>query len=366
MVAFLGSDSKKKWFLSIINFGLNGQTTNYLRLVDELKKRHSLEGSDKGPQSCGFLRWVKNLRKKAREGIWIQIHIPSAAWIPLFVPFFPGFRRVEFYLEGHLIEPDSVTWESIGKYPSFLLPRLILNRAFWVSLLVFAGFCPRVMVASLHQRKELITIGYPASLISRLPNCRPVGSAARAVSKVKPEPVILGYLGHGTPVKGLEVLFEALLNSKIRALPWNLRLAIGREGKERIKPLLENLKSALGDRVEIFDRVDSWSFLKSLDLLVLPYIVDFGTMVYPVTLVDAMHAGAIPIVSRFPSLTEPLGGMRERYFFMAGKANELGEALSHWILKDPTERQACSLVLQKKAQRRWGSAWDKRMERLFA
>jgi len=358
--------SRKKWYLSIINYGLNGQTSNFLRLVRRLKSQERLSGFDEGPGEGGYLRWVKTLREKAGQGLAIQIHVPGAAWMLPFVPFFHRFPNVEFFLEGHLIEPEPDTWSHVWKFPLFFLPRLLLNRTFWVSVLVFLGICPRVMVASFHQQAELIDIGYPCGRISRLPTCPPEEHAGHECPGRPTSPSVLGYIGHGTPVKGLEIFSESLKSLEIRALPWRLKVAIGLEGRGRIQALLQTLKETHGDRVEILDRVDSWTFLKNIDLLVLPYIVDFGTMVYPVTLVDAMHAGAIPLIADFPVLCEPLAGMKAPLFFPAGDVKQLEKTISRWVLMEAGQRQAWAQVLMKRARRLWGTAWEKRLERLFA
>lgn len=182
------------------------------------------------------------------------------------------------------------------------LVHAITKHRLWSRLIRWPG--RRVLVASQFQAQQLRALG--ADRVEVLPVCGvsasrqiPDRAAARRALGWDDRPVV-GYLGHYSRAKGVDVLVEAF-----SGLPGESVLAIGYSGKGRLRP--ENSarldEIARAGRLRLLGRTDPTTFLAACDAVALPYITS-SIFHQPQVMLESFAAATAVI-------TSDLGGFGE-------------------------------------------------------
>ena len=115
----------------------------------------------------------------------------------------------------------------------------------------------------------------------------------------------VSYLGHPLKKKGIDVfpqIFESLPSDLKNTIVFSFALSdVG--PRDQVKKMLSKSAKENGVKVSFSNRVKPHSFFSKQDLYVLPIHDQFSAVSTPNTLLEAMEAGAIPIVTRLSSLT---------------------------------------------------------------
>jgi glycosyltransferase involved in cell wall biosynthesis len=153
-------------------------------------------------------------------------------------------------------------------------------------------------------RERLIRGGLPADRVVHVPNGIPSAAMTSRPKTRNGHPIRLGFLGRLVPQKN-PLFLVPVLQALERRIPERWNLVIAGEG-----PLRAELGRALEDN-DLTPRV-SWlgetdgprGLFDRVDLLCLPSTWEGQ----PLSLLEAMQAGVVPLVRRLPSLEELLGG----------------------------------------------------------
>ena len=252
-----------------------------------------------GSPTIGAIRRLAQLRKIADANAvdTLLLKIPTAAQLPAVCSATRRFRgRIIFWIDGLLWRaPASATqwWKFLTKEPLLTAARALVNNARWTRSVRRRSL--EIVVSSQVQARELKPL-LPRARIHIVTNGTPEQSATVA----RPERAFTaGYLGHAYLVKGVWEMLDALrvLQKQRVELPFRCALSgLGSAGFRR----------AAARQMEVLGEVDRADFFASIDLLVAPYWVAWGTQTFPNVLLEAMQHGV-------PALTTDLPVCRELF-----------------------------------------------------
>lgn len=358
--------TQQKLALTIFNHGINGQTVHFKRICKHLSGRFTLHVIP-SPLEVGFLQWIKRIRNSLRNGIKTQIHIPSAAFmLPILICMSSLSNKPEFLIQGRLIN-KMPTWSQICYFPLFFLPRLIINRKIWVKLVqLFFPSDHSITYCSKAQHAELLECGISNKNLKRLLTA-PLGVELIKSEWNKSNKLKICFIGHDTPIKGLETLLKALNTPELFAARnlWELEIAIGLEGNYQIHESFARIVSFPYENIRFLGKVDATAFIQEANILILPYTHDFGTMHYPVTLTDSMQLGVIPIISNIGGLSELTNDTELLEAFTPSKSTELASKLLELILMSKEQLNLKQKKLQNYSQSIWGKTWKQQLEKVY-
>lgn len=247
-----------------------------------------------------LLAYLRHLRREARRAGTLVLLDNNPAFHLLFSPLVPGLRRALVFVVAPCFEsrvaptgrgrrPDRQAWaHRLGKSAAV---------ARWAGRL-FGHRALAYVVSTAYQQEQLARLGFPASRVM----VAPFGAAGEFPAPVAAregdgggERLVIGYLGHYSPVKGVPELVRAVHALAVAARPVELRIAWSGKGTERAE--VESLLAAVPAPgiVRVEGRVDVASFLAGLDLVVLPMRHESFPHP-PLVLVEALAAG-VPVVA---------------------------------------------------------------------
>lgn len=181
------------------------------------------------------------------------------------------------------------------------------------------------VVSSEFQRQQLLRLGAPPSRLAVAPFGAPAMSLVERQER-SPGSLVLGYLGHFSPVKGVPDLLRAANLLLAEGLPLELRIAWSGKGSEeaRVRRLLAESSAPSAIRLE--GEVDVGRFLSEVDLVVLPLRSESFPHP-PLVLVEALAAGVPLVTSDAGALPELLAHGRWGATFPSGDWRALADLL---------------------------------------
>ena len=161
--------------------------------------------------------------------------------------------------------------------------------------------------------------------------------------------------------KGIYVLLSALGELTARGIPFRACLAGGGQLLEQHRRLA--IKLGLAGSTLIVGKVpDSYSLLRHADIFVLPSLEESSGSV---SLLEAMQAGAAPVVSRIDGLPEDVTDEESALLITPGDVGELADALAR-CLGDPALRNRLAASAQATYRERFSAdAYAKDLKSIY-
>lgn len=209
------------------------------------------------------------------------------------------------------------------------------------------GMCDEIIVLGDYWRRFVIATFPAARRVTVLPNAVP-GPAALP-DRPAAGPVRILFLGRLIPLKGVNLLLDALATPACRNRDWRLTIA-GDGDRETYRAQAERL--GLADRVHFtgwLSPADCRKHLLQADLLVQPSLFEG----LPMAVLEAMAYGLAIIATRVGSVHEAVEDERSGLLVEPGKAAPLAGALDR-VLGDATLRHALAAA----AHRRFAEQYD--------
>jgi glycosyltransferase involved in cell wall biosynthesis len=175
---------------------------------------------------------------------------------------------------------------------------MLLNNRFLGRITSSRGL--EFVVSSRVQEAEILAM-HPHARVHRIPNSVPAGAPVARKPRAPGTPLRIGYLGHTYLIKGVRELVAALDLLANRGTHVSATFALSDLGARNLLAELQR-----GGH-QCLARVDTTRFYADLDLLVLPYWVEWGTNVFPNVLLESLHQG-VPVITRDLPLTRELFG----------------------------------------------------------
>ncbi|HWG89637.1 MAG TPA: glycosyltransferase [Candidatus Thermoplasmatota archaeon] len=263
-------------------------------------------------------------------------------------------------LVGHLWNPIFVKSETaIPPSPVELAYHRVFNSGLTLRAGV-AGF-DALIVSSRYQEQQLRKAGYtrPIHVIPNgvaLDEYRPPADEqekrdARDSLGIPQEKTVVAYFGHLTPWKGVRTLVSAMPEVAAANPEAHFVIAHTGYGKEGEAIHDQLAKGGLTDRVTFLGNLHVPTFLKAVDVGVVPAMSPVGTACFPNVLLE-FHAAGIPVVaSRVGSIPEVVQEGRTGHLAPPGDAKAVAAALNS-LLADPASlrqmgRQARRLAVER-------------------
>ncbi|MEA3337014.1 MAG: glycosyltransferase family 4 protein [Chloroflexota bacterium] len=189
---------------------------------------------------------------------------------------------------------------------SWYMFKYVAYHPLWARLSARMPNSAAFSVASQFQIDQLKHLGFPADRLHVVPNTTDITPNAMPAQRDSRR-FRIGFMGHFTPSKGVDLLLEAFeqvageLDSSELMLAWS-----GRGDSGAVRQAIQ--RSRYADCIRLWGRVDRVQFLRGLDLLVQPYRHLVGTQLFPNTLLEAVTVGVPLVTSDIRPLDELPGG----------------------------------------------------------
>jgi glycosyltransferase involved in cell wall biosynthesis len=226
----------------------------------------------------------------------LVVKIPTAAQLPFAWAATRRSRcRVVYWIDGLMWHPlhPAAQLDLYWRETALTLARTVLNQPGWAALMRRADL--DIVVASRVQQQELQTYVGGRARITCIPN-------ASAPHPVQPrrhanQGGSLGYLGHALATKGIWDILHAARIARSQGVP-DFVFALSALGDP-----------AFGARARhhgftVHNEVDRNAFYASLRALFIPYWTDWGTQVFPNTLLECLQHGVPVVTSDLPVTRE--------------------------------------------------------------
>lgn len=249
------------------------------------------------------LKQVWRMLREARQRInnddaLLHILLPSPAfsWLTFCINF--PKNRILIQYEGLTTRLDSEHIQAFWEDPWMMLPRMVLNNRIWSRL---GRSMPTshlgVGMASVNHLKSL---GYQrvfeGSNVSHFTQEDQQESLNLPKDFNHPKQILLAYVGHTFPVKGVDDLLKAFSLAIQRQPHLRLIVALSADGNQ--KQVCHRLKqlNLAPHQVYVTGLVPVGTLLKRIDGLVLPYRSSLTTTLYPSLILEA-HAAQCPLIT---------------------------------------------------------------------
>lgn len=204
----------------------------------------------------------------------------------------------------------------------------------------------RIIVSTNYQRRQLQELGadcvsvVKASIVDTLHKKIPDSN----VKYFKNEIFTVGYVGHFSPAKGIDVLLDAFDNSLKKN---NLRLAIAYSNKGRLSLRYRKLlnKLILAQYAQMFSTVNSVHFLSTCDVTVLPY-PSKSVHHIPLVMLESMAAGTPIITTAVGGISEIVHDGYNGFVVEPRNPEQLSEKIL-WMAKHPNKTAAMGVAAKE-------------------
>jgi glycosyltransferase involved in cell wall biosynthesis len=279
-----------------------------------------------------LIYFIKNSRRVAKKVDILQLYLPSPFFS--FVGDIISFKNktpIVIIFESSLIENLKSVITFLKKAPFFYLSRIFINNSLLAKFTRFS--CFKYVVSSRYQKNQLLSLGYPEKKVIVIPNLVDTKKYDKCDAvKIKnrfgfSNKIIIGYIGHFTHNKGVELLVKAF-PYMLKKFP-NSRLVLAwselDSGKKEIKKLIK--KEGLKNKSILLGKIDVPKFLSTIDVLVLPYRVTFATQLFPSVLLEAMSVGVPLVTTKIKPLTEVIADGRTALFVQPSNSQKIAKAI---------------------------------------
>lgn len=317
--------SVKPVALAVLNFRMGGQLSSLIALSEELRLSgicvrillpygvSDLTKTTLAAFGCrsiqhrmrAMLTVLRQQAKRDNELLHLVLPSPGFAMFARFCGLDPDRTLLQW--EGFPIRFNREFLAAFRSDPLFLLPRIVLNHQ---SLHWLARLCPyHQLVTTPHYSEWLVHRGHRD--VDCIPNLARVSGedfnspSVELRAFLEEESVLIGYIGHAHPVKGIDDLIDAFV------LAWNdrpklrLLLALSPDGDaQRIVRRLEGVPQQARHQILLTGTVPIGCVLRRVDALALPYRSLISTTLLPSLLLEADAAGCPVILSDLPEFAE--------------------------------------------------------------
>jgi glycosyltransferase involved in cell wall biosynthesis len=255
-------------------------------------------------------RVVRQICAAARKADVVHINLPTPAFSIIGDLVRMMTRRpVVVGYEAHLSRPAALFSDGhLRQAPAFYAPRLVVNNKLIARLTV--RHANRYVVSSAMQRNELLEVGLQPEHVAVIPMPIDTGklqrvprAQARLALDLPLEQPLVVYVGHYHPVKGVEVLPEALRLLQ-RTLP-DARLVLAWSGigdRSTVDAAID--AAGIRDSVIEIGRVAPRLAYSAADVVVAPYVLTIGQAAFPAVPLEVMQIGRPLVTSDLPLLRE--------------------------------------------------------------
>ena len=202
-----------------------------------------------------------------------------------------------------------------------------------------------IIVSSAFQKNQLKFVD--DRKIAVIPNgaARP----AKEKSEFSRSPKQLLYIGHGTPIKGLDVFLEALrqIRDKTKFLA---TMAISDFGTNKIRDQI--IQYGLQDLVVLKEDIDVYDEMANHDLFVYPLKGIIGSTHYPNVLLECYAVGLPIVISSLESVNEAIIDGKTAFLVPAGNPKKLGDVIVDAISQENVLR-AMSRIQREEFKRKY-------------
>ena len=195
-------------------------------------------------------------------------------------------------------------------------------------------------------REAMLSVGYPALRIRRVPNAVRLGE--EPIARPPRDVPLIGALGRLAPNKGFDVLLAAAALLKKRGVPFRV-VVHGADANGGVA-VEEAQRNALGLTRAEFDFA-GWtdapeSFLRSLDVFCMPSRLE----VLPIALLQALAAGRPIVATRIPGIEETVSGDVNAILVPSEDPTALADSLER-LLGDPELQARLAAAARRRAAR---------------
>lgn len=200
-----------------------------------------------------------------------------------------------------LTDRDTVGIKDLCSHFTWYVPRILINNKTVAKKLKFK--CKKYVVNTNYQKSQLMEIGLERDKIHVIPNCvdgevfkKRNKNESKKYFKLENKFVIsnIGFIQYNKGIFCLLKAFARIKNLMADSILVLTTVNSKREKIEKVRTLIT--KERLTDSVRIFGKVDVNQLLSATDILVLPYLHNYGSHMYPNILLEGMAIG-IPIVT---------------------------------------------------------------------
>lgn len=326
--------------------GRAGSTLSVLLLVKGLQERGNFVFLGVSPHSCTF-KWAKErgldplpLFPRERKKFFLSLNkllrLIKKEKIQILNTHLSWDRRLALALK--LIYPEIKVVLTRRSYP----------KSLWLSSFFSNLLADRIIAVSEGVKEKLIHQGIKKEKIEVIQN----GIDLKSFSPIPPEKIeflrktfnlspshlIIGIVGRFDPLKGHEVLFQAL---PFIEGEWKVLVVGGNQ-----HPEVERLKEEIKRRIIFCGfQEDIAPFYQVMDVLVLPSYEEG----FPLTLLEAMASGVPVIGTRIGGTIEIIKEGENGFLFSPGNSRELVEKLN-LLLKNSSLREKFSREGRKRVK----------------
>lgn len=247
-----------------------------------------------------LVRYLRLLRREAKRADALVLLENNPAFHLLTSPWVPRLERAAVCLVSPCLESER---RRLSR--QWLAHRLAKSAATarWAGRLL-GHRAARYLVSTRFQAQQLARLGFPAERTRTIAFGSGLAAPAAAGTErpaADGRRLVVGYLGHFSPVKGVPDLVEAVYRLLDDGVPIELRVAWSGRGAEAPAVLDRLARPPVPDAVSLAGEVDVAAFLAGLDLLVLP-MRNESFPHPPLVLVEALAVGT-------PVLASDAGGL---------------------------------------------------------
>ena len=331
--------TKKIYFFVLRNEALiSGEYINTKYIIENFQKEYEVvEVSKANHKKKNYISLDKifnffkilnkeNKNKNKNKNLLI-IKVPTSSQIPFLEIFLKNNKFETFYLVDGInyeIGNWKLFFEMLLHEPFLLIQRLIINNKFWnlfikffdLKIIVSSNFQKNILLQYINQKSKINIIqNYNRKKILEIDN-------AKNIEKIK-----FGYLGHNYPVKGFDLLINALKILDQQMIDYSLICKQPLRGKNFKIDHQKNIKINTDSLEEFMGKVDT---------LIFPFRAVYGTNVFPSAVVESIQLNKniiLPDFKIFYELISLCNYTKKTMFYKKNDYQDLAKCIKNSLYK---------------------------------